>query len=382
MVAAVSTDATLWEYAEGAAIECSPALLQELRRAAVDGFVSFAHGGLETGGVLYGLREGDRLTIQASAELPCEHALGPGFVLSDNDRQALMRLLEPPEGLQTLGWYRAHTRDGLVLDAGDLELFERFFAGGKSVGLMLKPSLLGSATAAFFVRERTGEIQPPAAREFTIQAARAPRPVRPETSAVPVEPPRTPAADAGVARTLSRATARRGGLYAIAGAAALAIALFAFYPRPRPANGLALQVYALSPGQLRIQWDRKAQAVVEGRSASLQIRDGDAENLISLDANQLRLTTVTYVQKSSHVSVALRVQGSHGGGPAEEFAEFIDAAQSAVQAHPAPVAPAQASADRSSATPAPAEQASRPKVAPSRRARHRSPSIASFDPIE
>ena len=80
-----------WEAADGLTVEYSPAVVEEVRRLAVDGFMAFGHGGLEVGGVLYGAREGHRVSVLASAELPCEHAFGPGFVLSENDRQALTR---------------------------------------------------------------------------------------------------------------------------------------------------------------------------------------------------------------------------------------------------------------------------------------------------
>src|ERR1700722_8163886 len=163
-----------WEAADGLAIEYSPAVVEEVRRLAVDGFMAFGHGGLEVGGVLYGAREGHRVSVLASAELPCEHAFGPGFLLSENDRQALTRLLEPPAGLQTVGWYRTHTRKGLDLDASDRELFDQFLAKEKVIGLVLKPSRRGPSSAALYVRKTTGEILPLAPREFAIDTLRSP----------------------------------------------------------------------------------------------------------------------------------------------------------------------------------------------------------------
>src|SRR5438067_416034 len=113
---------------DGVAIEYSPEVLDEIRRLSVDGFNAFLHGGLETGGVLYGLREANRIVVVSFAELPCEHASGPAFVLSENDRAALSSLMQPPAGLETVGWFRAHTRAGLELDADDRDIFERYFA--------------------------------------------------------------------------------------------------------------------------------------------------------------------------------------------------------------------------------------------------------------
>ena len=154
----------LWEYSTGAKVEYSPAVMEDLRRLAVEGLVAFGHGGLEVGGVLYGLREDKRLSVLGFAEFSCEHALGPGFVLSDNDRKALRNLLVPPAGLETLGWYRSHTRTGMDLDSHDRNLFEAFPTDRKTLGLVLKPTPWGPAGAAFYAREKTGEILPPAPR--------------------------------------------------------------------------------------------------------------------------------------------------------------------------------------------------------------------------
>src|ERR1700689_2885042 len=174
MLSTITTETAVWEAADGVTIEYSLAAVDEVRRLAVDGFMAFGHGGLEVGGVLYGARDGNRVSVLASAELCCEHALGPGFILSATDRQALARLLEPPAGLQTVGWYRAHTRRGLDLDASDRELFDQFLPKEKGIGLVLKPSRRGPSSAALYVRKTTGEILPLAPREFAIDTLRSP----------------------------------------------------------------------------------------------------------------------------------------------------------------------------------------------------------------
>ena len=147
------------EYADDDAIEFAPAVLEDLRRVG-SGFIAFGHGGLEIGGVLYGLRDGDRLNILAFAVLECEHALGPGFVLSAKDRGSDRTVVEAAGGLETVGWFRSHTRSGLTLDESDRERFGRYFGEVRSAGLVLKPTHWGPAEAAFFVRETGGEIFP------------------------------------------------------------------------------------------------------------------------------------------------------------------------------------------------------------------------------
>src|ERR1017187_2714267 len=183
MLSDITADTHLVQLEDGSTVECSRALLEEVRRLAVAGFVAVGRGGLGVGGVLYGRREGTRLIIHAFAECPCEHSSGPAFALSSNDRQALAQLIPPPAGLQTLGWDRTHTRRGLDLDASDRELFDQFPQHAKTIGLVLKPARLGASSGAFYLRETTGEIRPRTAREFTVEP--------PERSIEQSRPPET-----------------------------------------------------------------------------------------------------------------------------------------------------------------------------------------------
>lgn len=116
------------------------AVMEEIRRQAVDGFNSFGHGGLEIGGVLYGTREGGTLRIAACAPLECEHALGPGFVLSANDQEAFAKLRKAPPGLEPVGWYCSHTRGDLGLSPNDEVLFESYFPRTGRIALVVKPT--------------------------------------------------------------------------------------------------------------------------------------------------------------------------------------------------------------------------------------------------
>src|SRR3954471_17718091 len=86
-------------------VDYAHAVMEEIRVQAVNGFNSFGHGGLEIGGVLYGDRRGDLVRVLAAAELPCDHALGPGFVLSPKDEAAFRELMKPAGGLRAVGWY-------------------------------------------------------------------------------------------------------------------------------------------------------------------------------------------------------------------------------------------------------------------------------------
>src|SRR5690348_12491499 len=97
-------------------VEYSHAVMEEVRLQAVNGFNSFSHGGLEIGGVLYGERRGETVRILAAQELQCEHANGPGFVLSESDSGRFRELIKPRDGMRPVGWYCSHTRSGTTLN--------------------------------------------------------------------------------------------------------------------------------------------------------------------------------------------------------------------------------------------------------------------------
>src|SRR5438045_2117515 len=74
-------------------IECSARVLDDIRLIVTDAFFSLARGGLEIGGVLLGKFDGNRLAISEYAALECEHAYGPSFTVSPNDRAMLRELV-------------------------------------------------------------------------------------------------------------------------------------------------------------------------------------------------------------------------------------------------------------------------------------------------
>src|SRR6267142_6702241 len=118
-----SAECGIWQ----GTVEYAHAVMEQIRVAAVNGFNAFGHGGLEIGGVLYGERRGDMVRILAAAELPCEHALGPGFVLSENDQAAFRESMKAPAGMRAVGWYCSHTRSSVAMNANDCSIMERFF---------------------------------------------------------------------------------------------------------------------------------------------------------------------------------------------------------------------------------------------------------------
>ena len=189
-------------------IEYSRAVIEELGIAATDGFNRLAHGGVEIGGVLFGVRNSDSIEILAHRALTCEYAFGPSFTLSENDGRALEDLLasvaDNPElaGMQAVGWYHSHTRSDISLSQKDLELYQHYFPELWQIALVLRPYRFDPVRAGFFFRERDGSVYADATRqEFIIHRPRQKPIARLEADAEPVDykPRDAPAAAAPVA---------------------------------------------------------------------------------------------------------------------------------------------------------------------------------------
>ena len=164
-------------------MECSSAVLEQIRRE-VEGGRSLLRGERETGGVLFGNHEPGRIRILACKPLQCEHAMGPGFVLSEKDDKRLAQLISAPatdpelNGLQALGWYHSHLRSKIFLSERDLQIHSRYFADPYQIALVIRPGSDGPARAGFFFHEPSGEMRTESSyEEFTIET---PPPAAPE----------------------------------------------------------------------------------------------------------------------------------------------------------------------------------------------------------
>ena len=310
----------------GLAVRYTASVLEELRRLTVDGVNACSHGGLESGGVLFGLREPGCITVLAQAEAGCEHASGPRFILSPQDGEAFAGL-QPAPGLERVGWFRAHTRGGADLDTHDRRMFTEYFDGTESVALILLPTPQGRATAAFFVRDGSGKIAPESPRLFDLDPVRQPgREMIPAPPGEAPAPLRTTEAEAAretirgeVARQVpnARGKARWPRVAAMGAVAVLIFFLALAYFRAGPAR-LALQAYALPSGQVRIGWDRHSPAVLAAPSGVLEIQDGETATSIPMDEERLRSSSVVYAYRTNHVTVRLTVKAGKEGAPAIE----------------------------------------------------------------
>lgn len=173
-------------------MECSSAVLEHIRREVESGRNS-PNAERETGGVLFGIREPGRIRILASKSLPCEHALGPGFVLSAKDEKRLAQLIAAPasdpelNGLEALGWYHSHIRSRIFLSERDLQVHSRYFGAPYQIALVIHPRSDRPARGGFFFREASGEMRTESSyEEFAIEAP----PAAPERKQPVSEPAR------------------------------------------------------------------------------------------------------------------------------------------------------------------------------------------------
>src|SRR2546425_12165229 len=120
--ASIDVEHGLWKASgHDFTIEYSMYVLEQIRAAAIEGFNKLPRGGIEIGGVLFGSREGRRISVRDFRALDCEYSLGPSFTLSEKDQAKLKQLLDvassEPElrGLIAVGWYHAHTRSEIRL---------------------------------------------------------------------------------------------------------------------------------------------------------------------------------------------------------------------------------------------------------------------------
>ncbi len=126
-----------------------------------EAFTAAPHRGAETGGILLGRREEDRLVIEDFEPVPSDHRFGPSYRLSDNDRELLRETLqwsrnEAPPGLSVLGFYRGHTLSEFALSQEDEDLLRSEFAGDEDLVLLVRPGLMGSSPEDFFIRRCAG----------------------------------------------------------------------------------------------------------------------------------------------------------------------------------------------------------------------------------
>ncbi len=335
-------------------IEYSDAVLDQIRETAVEGYHRVPHGGVETGGVLFGKHGKSGVRIAAWRPIACEYAKGPSFLLSDKDEAALSDALqswsevEDLAGLEPVGWYRAHTRSEILLADADLTFFNRFFPQPWQVGLIVRPASFAPARAGFFFREPGGGIRTESSyREFVMVPLppAPPIPPTPETPQIPEAPSVTAAPEppALLPHDEPHANARPKWYAAIA--LMIVAVVLGFWLLKPSRQGLSLSATDTG-GELRIAWDRTASSITHATGGSLDIDDRGLRTLVRLTQADLRSGSVFYARQSGDVTVRMSVD-LPGNAPLAEMTRFLR-----------PVAPAAPPVNQ------PVGQASRPAEQP------------------
>jgi hypothetical protein len=138
-------------------ISCAPGLLTSLEILAMDGLLAMPRIGLGVGGLLLGRRHQGRIEIFRSVEIPCSHAMGPGFILTSAEMKTLVALPESNDETPShvVGWYCSKTQGNLDLTEHDHRLFDSFCPETWQTVLLIHPAKGHPTKAAFgFRKER------------------------------------------------------------------------------------------------------------------------------------------------------------------------------------------------------------------------------------
>ena len=333
-----------WSVAESpVSIEYSLVVIEEIRHEVSEGFQKLSRGGMEVGGILYGTRDGRTVSILAMRPITCEHARGPAFLLSDQDRGILTEQLEHAEedprleGLICVGWFLSHTRGDIMLSDADLELYRDHFAAPWQITLVIRPGRGGSMRAGFFVREADGTVKsersylefnfpdrlagvldraPRAERNPMERRTAYPRAGDGGTAVMPLRRENAPQYSGAVASPQFLPSEPPKAKWPwLVGLAVVVLALigwgvkvFVLTPNGEP---IALSVLE-HDGQLQIQWSHTARTVTGAAAGTLDIADGKDTRHVPLSPQDLAKGSFTYQRTTGDVEVRMAVEDSQG----------------------------------------------------------------------
>jgi hypothetical protein len=154
-----------WHTPESLPVAIRRRAMEGIHQEVSEAFAAAPHRGAETGGILLGRREEDRIVVEDFEPVPSEHRFGPSYRLSDTDRALLEETLEwfrggAQPGLSVLGFYRSHTLAEAELNHEDQDLMRTHFGVTEDLVLLVKPGLMGVSEADFFVRRAGPEVRP------------------------------------------------------------------------------------------------------------------------------------------------------------------------------------------------------------------------------
>lgn len=348
----------VWELpGKPVAVRMSPDVVFRLGMAVREGFRALPRRGLETGGLLIGVRKdvGTQVVVEINDFEPIEseHAAGPSYLLSDVDRRLLEAKISAHEaGAHSdaiVGFYRSHTRRDFAITMEDAALFSSYFRKSSDVFLLIKSNDGAAPTGGFIIREGGRVVSYSPYLDFAFDrpvvipatAETIVRPLPPQDVLAPLPlyvPP--PAHQNFVSPAPERnAQALRWPIWLVAAVGlALTIGLAIGIPGRRPAlspskpgPSLGLTVSHTGNG-LRLSWDHRAS--LQASHAVLWIKDGPEEQKFELDSKQVNEGSVSYWPKTSDIN--FRLELPYQGTTVTESVRAIGASAPA----PAPVPPA------------------------------------------
>jgi protein TonB len=184
--------------------------IDRMEREVIENFRSLTSAGSEIGGVLLGsVIPGSPMTVVVQDYEPvvCDYTRGPLYRLSDSDLARFERVIEQhaaPGAVRVMGYFRAHSRKGLSLDADDLAFLDSRFRSPDHIALLVRPFATKTSVGGLFIREDGVFHADASYLEFPFRSSQltpslwtppeaAPAPAPPQAKAEPAPPPAKPA---------------------------------------------------------------------------------------------------------------------------------------------------------------------------------------------
>ena len=132
--------------------------MEKIRALARDGFMALPRVGMGVGGLLLGTRQDGVIRVVDSIEIPCSHAGGPSFNLTDEEKELVGELIAGAGEPGVVGWYCSKTRGTTTLGDSEMAIYGELFSKPGQISLVLRPSAAEPMLAAFFFRDEKGDV--------------------------------------------------------------------------------------------------------------------------------------------------------------------------------------------------------------------------------
>lgn len=297
--------------------------MQEIGRAAQLGSAQFAHGGVETRGILNGSLQRRSIVIESWTPFPFTG--GPG--LSEADRTKLEGLtgsagVNPARSGTPVGWVVTQTLGGAPPAQATVELFSEFFPHLWQLLLVVTQGAGRAPHAAFYIRDASGTLNTARPwREMDLTAGGMPAINRPTPRQDVPPQPAAVAARQPVPSAIPPSVWR--WLWVAVPVLAIFAALVAWrsWTRPAPVEETPDLSMSEAHDQLLLRWSTPVSILADTTRGELAIQDGETEKTIPLSKDELRHGSVMWQRETGEVRVHLRIW--HGGRQANAVAEFF-----------------------------------------------------------